>query len=961
MQLCVVAMAFLAGRRGIGYSWPRSSAGRGDGGMNAEESGLAADAASRLVALARALHSELHPRRGPIRAGLDSSLDRDWGFDSLSRAELLLRVERAFSVHLPETLLGKAETLADLLAALGGEPAPSRAEGGRATSLGGAAEPAPSALSTLTAVLDWHAAHQGDRLHLVHRHGDGGETSLTYHALAERGRSLARGLRQAGLQPGDRAAIMLATGEDFFAAFFGVLYAGGVPVPIYPPARPSQLEEHMRRQAGILRNAGAALLIAPEEAKPLARLLRLQVESLAAVVTVAGLEGAAGALPQHRPPEAAALIQYTSGSTGDPKGVVLSHSNLLANIRAMGQAMAATPADIFVSWLPLYHDMGLIGAWLGSLHFAVPLVVMSPVTFLVRPEQWLWAIHHHRATLTAAPNFAFELCLRRVEDAAITGLDLSSLRMVANGAEPVAPSTIRRFAERFAAYGFRPEAMAPVYGLAECAVGLAFPPLGRRPVIDRVERAALARDGLARPAGPEAKDAVELVACGRPLPGHEIRIVDPSGELGERQEGRLQFRGPSATAGYFDNPAATSGLIENGWLNSGDLAYIARGDVFITGRSKDIIIRAGRHVHPAEIEAAVGEVYGVRRGCVAVFGVGDASSGTEKVVVLAETRETDPSARAALRQRVAEAAAPLLEAPPEEVVLVPPRSVPKTSSGKLRRAAARERFIAGRLTQRPRAVWRQLADLALAAVAPQLRRLARRLAALGYAGWWWSVVAALGGVLWLGVVLLPRRAWRWALLRGTARLAFRLMAIRHEVSGRWALGARGIVVVNHASYLDGLALAPALPGEPALVVKNELERQFFAGLFLKALGALFVERADPAAGVEDVAALLPAAAERVLVFFPEGTFTRAPGLLPFRLGGFLVAARQSLPVLPVTLRGTRSILRGEQWFPRHGALAVQIGPPIAPEGTDFAAALRLRDRTRGVILAACREPDLAEG
>ena len=190
-----------------------------------------------------------------------------------------------------------------------------------------------------------------------------------------------------------------------------------------------------------------------------------------------------------------ALVQYTSGSTGDPKGVVLTHANLLANIRAMGEAMDVTPSDVFVSWLPLYHDMGLIGAWLGSLYFAVPLVVMSPLAFLVRPETWLWAIHRHRATLSAAPNFAFELCLRRVEDTMIAGLDLGSLRMIANGSEAVAPETVRRFAARFAAYGFRPEAMGPVYGLAENAVGLAFPPLGRPPIIDRIDRSELARHG----------------------------------------------------------------------------------------------------------------------------------------------------------------------------------------------------------------------------------------------------------------------------------------------------------------------------------------------------------------------------------------------------------------------------------------------------------------------------------
>ena len=374
------------------------------------------------------------------------------------------------------------------------------------------------------------------------------------------------------------------------------------------------------------------------------------MESLNAVESVAHLVDASTPpvnLPQPGNSDSVALIQYTSGSTGDPKGVVLSHSNLLANIRAMGEVMDASSADVFVSWLPLYHDMGLIGAWLGCLHFAAPLYAMSPLSFLVRPESWLWAMHRFRATFSASPNFGFELCLNKIADADLEGLDLSSLRMVANGAEPVSVQTLRRFIDRFGRYGFPAQAMAPVYGLAECSVGLAFPPLGRLPIIDRVNRDRLSADGVAEPARPDDPKPLEIVPCGQPLPGHEIRIVDEAGyELGERREGRLEFRGPSATRGYFRNETKTRELFHDGWLDSGDRAYMAGGDVCITGRIKDIIIRAGRHIYPQEVEDAVAEIPGIRKGCVAVFGVTDRASGTERVVVLAETRETDPTARA---------------------------------------------------------------------------------------------------------------------------------------------------------------------------------------------------------------------------------------------------------------------------------------------------------------------------
>ena len=918
------------------------------------------DAGAALVEIARTLASEVNPHRRHIAyAALDSSLERDWGFDSLSRAELLLRVERAFSIRLPERLLGEAETLRDLLTALAGaRTLPSMDVSRRHRVAGEAAEAAPADAETLTKVLDWHVHQHGERIHLVLWHGDGEETSISYRQVRSQARKVANGLARAGLQPGERAAIMLPTCAEFFAAFFGVLYAGGVPTPIYPPARPSQIEEHLKRQASILRNAQAALLIADMSTSAVARLLRLQVESLRDVVSVDELTRGLESETLEVAADSTALLQYTSGSTGDPKGVVLSHRNMLANIRAMGEAMDAGPTDVFVSWLPLYHDMGLIGAWLGSLYFAAPLVVMSPLMFIVRPEQWLWAIHRHQATLSASPNFGFGLCLHKIQDRTISGLDLSSLRMVANGSEAVLPDTIRRFSDRFAEYGFRPEAMAPVYGLAENAVGLAFPPLGRAPIIDRVDRAALMQQARALPAARDDGAALEFVACGRPLPGHEIRIIGPTGELGEREEGQLQFRGPSATLGYLNNQAKNLELFDGDWLNSGDLAYIAGGDVFITGRSKDIIIRAGRHIYPEEIESVAGDVPGVRKGCVVVFGAQDPRLSTERLVVIAETRETDAAEVAQLRKQIEDATAPLLDAPPDEIILAPPHTIPKTSSGKLRRASARQLFERGELLLRPQALWWQLLRLGVAGFRPQLQRVTRTAGEYLYACWWWSVLVLMGAVLWPTLLVLPASKRRWGLLRWASRAALWLMGIRLEVTGIWPEREGIVVVANHASYFDALILAAVIPGEPAFIAKKELEPQFFAGAFLRRLGTLFVDRADPEGGVEDVNKAFQAAqAGRMLVFLPEGTFTRAPGLLPFRLGAFMIAARQNLSVLPVTLRGTRSILRGEQWFPRRGAVSVRVGSLLSADGSEFSAAVRLRDSVRAEILSTCGEPD----
>jgi acyl-CoA synthetase (AMP-forming)/AMP-acid ligase II len=448
---------------------------------------------------------------------------------------------------------------------------------------------------------------------------DGQEQIITHGALWEGAAAIAAGLREHGVRPGESVALMLRTEEAFFSAFCGVLLVGAVPVPLYPPFRPSRLEEYVSRQVGILRNAEARLLVTFPEAERLAGIFRARVPSLRAVITVeqVAIPGTPTTATQWAA-EAPALIQYTSGSTGDPKGV------LLANIRAIGEALAIGPDDVAVSWLPLYHDMGLIGAWLGSLYHGIPVVILSPLAFLARPARWLWALHRHRGTLSPAPNFAFDLCVTRIRDADLDGLDLSSWRLALNGSEAVSADTIERFTRRFAPYGFRPEAMCPVYGLAEASVGLTMSPPGQPPRVDRVSRDVFTETRTAATASGEETAPLRFASCGRPLPGHAVRIVGPDGRpLGERTEGGLEFRGPSVTAGYFRNPQVTAAVLHDGWMDSGDLGYWAEGELFITGRRKDMIKKAGRNLYPQEIEEMVGDLPGIRKGCVAAFGLAD--------------------------------------------------------------------------------------------------------------------------------------------------------------------------------------------------------------------------------------------------------------------------------------------------------------------------------------------------
>ncbi len=919
-----------------------------------------------VIAIVDALARELHPqhaRRGNIAPS--SRLERDLGIDSLGRTELVLRLERALHLRLPIALIAEADTVGDLLRALeqGDQPG-ARTEAAPAPPV--TAISAATEAVTLIDALEWHVAQHPDRPHATVLEDEATViAALSYGELASAARTLAAGLVERDVLPGDRVALMLPTGIDFFVGFFGILYAGAIPVPIYPPMQRAQIEDYAVRQAGILRNAGARMLVTVTEGLKLGALLQGLVATLSSIESVATLSAGIReiALPELRDGSATALIQYTSGSTGDPKGVVLSHANLLANIRGIGRAVEATSADVFVSWLPLYHDMGLIGAWLGCVYFGAPFYVMSPLAFLARPQSWLKAIDRFRGTISAAPNFAFELCLNKIDDADLKGLDLSSLRLVGNGAEPVSVDTMRRFIERFAAYGFRPGAMAPVYGLAENAVAVTLPPPNRPPVVDRIDRLALQSRGVAEPAGADNANAIELVGCGRPIPDHEIRIIDEMGrEVGERREGRLEFRGPSATSGYFQNPAKTRELFHDGWLDTGDRAYVAGGDLFITGRIKDIIIRAGQHIAPHEIEEAVGAVAGIRRNGVAAFGLTDPASGTERVVVVAETEAPHPADPAALKARAQEAATHIVGGPPDEVVLVPPGSVPKTASGKIRRAAARELYLGKTLVVPQRAVWWQLARLGLAGLGLRLSRLRRTAGEFLYAAWWWIVMAVAFPLGWFAVMLLPRLSWRWAAVRAIARGALWLIGVKLSVSGIELIPPGGaIAAFNHASYMDAVTLAAALPGTPAYVAKRELATQIFAGALLRRLGVLFLDRFDVADSLADLERVSDAARHnRLLVFFPEGTFTRRTGLSGFYLGAFKVAAQARLPVLPGILRGTRAMLRGEQWFPRHGPLGVTIAAPIEPTGTDLAAIVALRDAVRDVILAACGEPDLGE-
>jgi len=932
--------------------------------------------ADNLLQLVVEICDELHPRHNFRNSiSLDSALDTELGLDSLSRMELVHRIENKFEVSLNDRALTLTETPRDLLREL--EGVASRKNPQLNFNLGKAekyqtttTDLNPHTAKTLNEVLAWQSKHNASIPH-IHILGENEKIEvITYADLFNEARELATGLLVNDLLPGETVILMLPTSRNYFVSFFGVLLAGGVPVPIYPPARPKLLKDHLDRQSKIANNAKAAMMITIEDAIPVSNSMANQVQSIRRITTCANLikDASKGALPIPSPKDTA-FIQYTSGSTGDPKGVVLSHENLIANIRAMGNFLQVGPNDVFVSWLPLYHDMGLIGAWLGSLTFSMPLVIMSPLSFLARPQRWLQAIHRYKGTISGAPNFAYEACLARVREQDIEGLDLSSWRVAFNGAEPVQPKTIEKFCDKFGAYGFDCNSMMPVYGLAENSVGLAFPTPSVGPKFDRIDKFIINKSKRAVPVITDTAEnrVLHVPSCGQPLPGHQIRVVDGTGEeVPERCQGLIQFKGPSSTSGYFRNKSMTTTLFDGDWRNSGDLGYLANGEIYILGREKDMIIKGGRNIYPAELETAIGELDGIQSGNVAVFASPDPETGVERLIVMAESRLQTEERVSKLQKSIMALSSELTGTAPDEIVLAPPRSVPKTSSGKVRRHAAQTLYEMGFTGQSTTTAKWQLLLLLMKAGIRKCRNYYRTVVSWTYATYAWITIILMAPTVWLVVTLLPSIGMRWAFLRMALTTLRYLTGIRLKVEGKdyFNLTRPVIIVANHASYIDGAILICALREQLRFVAKAELRENFFSRLFLTKLNTLFVERFDAKQSIKDSNRIAENLMDgKNVVYFPEGTFTRMPGLLPFHMGAFTTSVDTGVPIIPIVLRGTRSILRDGTRLLRPGSVHVKVLEPInynaRPLSDRWKDSLAIRDKVREKILTNCAEPDLS--
>jgi acyl-CoA synthetase (AMP-forming)/AMP-acid ligase II len=500
-------------------------------------------------------------------------------------------------------------------------------------------------------------------------------------------------LRGRGVARGDRIAILMPTGHAFIEAMLGTMLAGAIPVPLATPMTFGSADRYLRNLEAVLLDCDARVLVTyPRIASAAAEAGIAQ--RLRELITEADLDST-GPAPVPAPSCHAsdtAFIQYTSGTTGQPKGAVISHGALVANAFAIAHGLGIGSHDVGVSWLPMFHDMGLVGVVLTAICHPYPIHLMSPESFVLNPRRWLELVSKVGGTLSPAPNFAYEMCVAR--GGAAEGLRLDSWRLALNGAEPVRQSTAERFQACFAASGLARDVVLPVYGMAESTLAVTFPSVEPKLETLAVDRDALERVGRVVPA-PDGR-GFPAVSVGAPVAGTGVTVVDETGRpVQAGVVGSILVTGPSLMDGYFRNESASAAVLSDGQLRTGDLGFVDRGRLFVTGRAKEIIIKAGRNLSPHDVERVAGQVDGTRDGCIAAFGRPNPRSGTDDLVVVVESPSSDSARRDALSAALRAEILAVLGVKPDEIRVCGVGAIPRTTSGKIRRRECARLFASG--------------------------------------------------------------------------------------------------------------------------------------------------------------------------------------------------------------------------------------------------------------------------
>jgi acyl-CoA synthetase (AMP-forming)/AMP-acid ligase II len=542
------------------------------------------------------------------------------------------------------------------------------------------------------------AQRNPDHLSLVFMAEDGSEQRLNAAQVHQAAVVYAQALRARGVKPGDLVILVLPHLLELPLAFWGTLYLGAIP-SIFPflseKLDPTIYMERVRALVG--HSQARAVITAPAFKTTLETLLRGMDCHLLTIDEVSlAQEPGDSHFSQGTPAtESIAFLQHSSGTTGLQKGVALSHRAVLNQLAAYSQAIALNSEDVIVSWLPLYHDMGLIAGFMLPLVTGTPLVLMSPFHWIRDPKILLWAIHRQRGTLAWLPNFAYNHCVRSIRRRDLEGLDLSSWRAAINCSEPVRHDSHHLFLERFAPYGFRKEALATCYAMAENTFAVTQSQPGQPPEVDWVQRHPLQHENRAIPLDPTAPEAISVVSCGLPLAGAELVIVDEAGQvLPERHVGEIIIHSNSMLSEYYRRPDLTGQAIHDGWYYTGDMGYLAEGQLYISGRKKDLIIVGGKNIYPQDLEAIANEVPGLYPGRTVAFGVSDERLGSEGIIMVCELAQTpDVTEMKAIESQLRRRIVQDLDVTLTDVRLVDKRWLLKTSSGKIARPANREKYL----------------------------------------------------------------------------------------------------------------------------------------------------------------------------------------------------------------------------------------------------------------------------
>jgi len=526
----------------------------------------------------------------------------------------------------------------------------------------------------------------------------GGAHSYTRAEFLAEVQVRATGLREQEIVAGEPLLIALPHGIDLFASFWATLLVGAVPV-IHPYPGALDSRNGFAAQVGEFARQikCQAVLCAGELNNELLQVLKGTDIRVVRIPADGSLQSAASLEPvKVSSLEEPAILQFSSGATGAKKGVVISHRALLNYLATNEITLRLTPEDVFVSWLPLNHDMGLIACFTVPLTSGLPLVIMSPQYWIAHPGALFRAVHHYRGSITFMPNFAFSYCSRAVRDTEIAEIDLSSWRILVSGGEPARIEAMEAFSRRFAPRGLQPMAMRVGYGLAECVLGVSRTPLGKQPQVDWVDQKALIGAGQAVPCSRDAAHAKAIVSCGKAHPIVELDVVSESGQsLREREVGEIRVRSTALFSGYYLQPGLTEEAMRDGWFHTGDLGYLHDGELYVCGRKKDLIISFGSNIYPEDVEAIAESFEEVRRGRAVAFGIDDERRQTEKIVLVCETQPDFPAGQtAALALEIRERAWQRLGVVVAQVEFVKRGWVIKTTSGKLTRSANREKYLA---------------------------------------------------------------------------------------------------------------------------------------------------------------------------------------------------------------------------------------------------------------------------